>query len=376
MISRKQFLLRGLAAGAMPGLLQAASSEAEHESYEAAARRIWQPTVGAVGDSLALRHELVRYATLAPSSHNTQCWKFHVEEDKISILPDFARRTPAVDPDDHHLVVSLGCAAENLVQAALANGLQGEVRFDAGMEVGAATGATGAIQVTLEPTKAVLSPLFQAIPERQCTRSEFDGQPLSQAELKLLELAGTGTGVRVLLLTEKRAMEQVLAYVVQGNTAQMRDAAFVRELKSWIRFGGDEAVRSGDGLYSAASGNPSLPRWLGSLLFGLFFTEEGENDKYAKQVRSSAGIAIFVSDADDRTHWIEAGRCYERFALQATALGIRNAMLNQAVEVAQVRKQFATHLGIGSGRPDLVVRFGQGPKMPRSLRRPLQAVLA
>ena len=120
---------------------------------------------------------------------------------------------------------------------------------------------------------------------------------------------------------------------------------------------------------------PSLPRWLGRLVFGMFFTPRSENDKYARHVRSSAGIAIFVSAADDKQHWIEAGRCYERFALQSTALGIRNAMINQPVQVAALRPQLATALGIGGDRPDLVVRFGRGPAMPRSLRRPVQAVL-
>ena len=73
---------------------------------------------------------------------------------------------------------------------------------------------------------------------------------------------------------------------------------------------------------------------------------------------------------------MEAGRCYERFALQTTALGIRNAFLNQPVEVAALRPQFAGFLGIGARRPDLVVRFGRGPGMPRSLRRPVAAMLA
>ena len=380
MISRKQFLLSAASCAAPPLLLGACSRGTDDQSYEAAVTRVWHPAAGAVGDSLSIRRELVRYATLAPSSHNTQCWKFRVEDKSISIFPDFSRRTPAVDPDDHHLFVSLGCAAENLVQAALANGLKADVRLDAAAAVRAAgsvaASTAGAINISLEPTQSLVSPLFLAIPERQSTRAEFDGQPVPTAELKLLEQAGTGTGVRVLFLTEKTAMEKILEFVVQGNTAQMNDPAFVEELKSWIRFGGDEAVRTGDGLYSATSGNPSLPRWLGSLLFGLFFTKKSENDKYARHLRSSAGIAIFVSDASDATHWVEVGRCYERFALQATALGIRNAMLNQPVEVATLRPQFAAHLGIGSGRPDLVVRFGRGPKMPQSLRRPLQAVLA
>ena len=138
-------------------------------------------------------------------------------------------------------------------------------------------------------------------------------------------------------------------------------------------------MRTRDGLYSAASGNPSVPKWIGSPLFNLLFNEKSENDKYAKQIRSSAGVAIFVSDTNDKVHWLEVGRCYERFALQATALGIRNAFLNQAVEVSQVRQQFATHLNIdesaGAGRIDLVVRFGRGHRMPQSLRRPVESVL-
>ncbi len=71
-------------------------------------------------DSGRLR-DLVRQATLAASSHNTQPWKFALAERSITILPDFTRRTPIVDPDDHHLFVSLGCATENLVHAARAS---------------------------------------------------------------------------------------------------------------------------------------------------------------------------------------------------------------------------------------------------------------
>ena len=345
------------------------------ESYEAAVAKIWRPITEPIPerntDQLLLKRELVRYATLAASSHNTQCWKFKIAENGIVILPDYARRCPAVDPDNHHLFVSLGAATENLLQAALYNGLQGEVNFDAD--------ATQAIDIALTPTKAIASHLFKAIPDRQCTRAEYDGMPLSAEELSLLELAGTGEGVHILLHTEKQAMENVLAYVVAGNSTQMHDAAFMAELKSWIRFSSSDAVRTGDGLYSATSGNPSVPKWLGSPLFNVLFNEKSENDKYAKQIRSSAGIAIFVSDANDKAHWLEVGRCYERFALQATALGIRSAFLNQAVEVTKVRQQFANHLNIdesvGAGRIDLVVRFGRGRLMPKSLRRPIEAVL-
>jgi len=45
------------------------------------------------------------------------------------------------------------------------------------------------------------------------------------------------------------------------------------------------------------------------------------------------------------------------------------------VEVTRLRPQLAAFLGVGERRPDLVVRFGRGPKLPTSLRRPVEAVL-
>lgn len=335
--------------------------------YQASVDSTWRHATGEAGSHQAQMLELVRYATLAPSSHNTQCWRFRVESGSISILPDFQRRCPVVDPDDHHLFVSLGCATENLVQAAAARGFQSTVAFN--------SEGDESVTIALDPARPVGSPLFNAIPLRQSTRGAFDGKPLTAEDLRLLEEAASGNGVRVQLLTERGAVEQVLEFVIAGNTEQMRDAAFVQELKDWVRFNGAHAVRTGDGLFAGSSGNPSVPVWLGKRMFDLFFTEDAENDKYSRHVRSAAGIAVFVSERDDKASWIEVGRAFQRFALQATLLDIRHAHLNQPVEVASIRPAFAGFLGLTGGRPDLVVRFGRGPLMPRSLRRPIETVL-
>ena len=365
-ISRRQFV--SLAPTVMGGtsLLSACAPSADTKGSAAIAAGIGRPDPGPGADNETLSWELVRNATLAPSSHNTQCWRFQLEPHAITLLPDLARRCPAVDPDDHHLFVSLGCATENLAHAALAHGLRAEATFDA---------AHGAIRVALAPTRAESSDLFRALPTRQCTRGDYDARPLSTDDLGLLERAGTSGGVHMLLYTERPTIERVLDFVVQANTAQMADPAFISELKTWIRFNGAEAAHTRDGLYTAASGSPNIPTWFGELAFSLFFTAKGENDRYAHQIRSSAGVAVFIGQAADQAHWIEVGRCYERFALQATALGIRNALVNQPIEVTAVRPQFATAFGLSGQRPDLVVRFGRGPRLPSSLRRPVQAVV-
>ena len=311
--------------------------------------------------------ELVSHVILAPSSHNTQCWLFRLGPDRIEILPDRGRRCPVVDPDDHHLFVSLGCAAENLLQAAPALGLRGEARYR--------SGAGGSVAVALDAGPVERSALFEAIATRQSTRCVYDGRSLSSAELCALEAAGTGVGVRVVLLTDRAQMERVLELVVEGNRAQLNDPAFVRELKHWVRFNARQAKTTGDGLFAACTGNPSLPAWLGGKLFERLISAEAENAKTVRQVRSSAGFAVFVSDVDEPAHWVEAGRAFERFALQAMVLGVRTAHLNQPLEVAALRSELVAAIGLDRGRPDLLVRFGRGPLMPRSFRRPASHVV-
>jgi nitroreductase len=313
-------------------------------------------------------HDLIRYATLAPNGHNTQPWRFALSPQHITIRPDFARRTPIVDPDDHHLFVSLGCATENLSLAAAARGRPGESSFD---EAG-----DGAIDFAYREGTAQNSPLFDAITKRQSTRAEYDGRAVSPADLNTLLAAATMPGIDVVLITNPPRMSLIRDLVIAANSTQMAAPAFIQELKTWLRFSPRQALKAGDGLYSAASGNPSLPEWLGPSMFDMLVTAKSENDKYARQLNSSAGSVVFVGAQDNREHWARAGRACQRFALQATALGLKHAFVNQPVEVAALRPELAALIGMPGRRPDLVMRFGYGTELPYSARRPVEAVLA
>ena len=310
---------------------------------------------------------LVHYATLAANSHNTQPWLFSQAGNTVSIRPDMTRATPAADPDYHHLYASLGCAAENLSLAAMAGGSKTSVNFNPEGE--------GAVEIKQGAGSADSDGLFEAIVERQCTRSEYDGRSVSAGEISQLETAAKVDGCKVIVIPDRDRIEQMLALAITANTIQVEDAKFAEELKRWLRFNGSQAAETRDGLYSACTGNPSLPPFLGRVMFDLLFAAGSENDKLAKHVRSSSGLAVFVTEKDDKAHWVQSGRCYQRFALRATTLGIRHAFVNQLVDVPAVRVEFSQVLGIADQRADLVVRYGYAPAMPRSLRRPIEEVI-
>ncbi|MGE0718509.1 MAG: Tat pathway signal protein, partial [Alphaproteobacteria bacterium] len=124
---QRRVLILGGAAGALAtaGVLGWRSLVGSAAGYDRYAGDLRAP----LGEDATIA-DLVRCATLAANSHNTQPWRFRAGTNRIEILPDFARRTPAVDPDDHHLFASLGCAAENLLVAATATGRPGYLEVD------------------------------------------------------------------------------------------------------------------------------------------------------------------------------------------------------------------------------------------------------
>ena len=312
----------------------------------------------------AQMRELVRYATLAASGHNAQPWKFAIREGWIEIHPDFTRRLPVVDPHDRELWISLGCALENLLVAARAAGYAPEVTYPQAMDF---------IHVRLTADTSHGSSSFDAIPLRQNTRSEYDGQPVQSDVLDQVLSLPLEPGI-VLRPVMKRELETVLEYVQQANVVQYSDRAFLAELNRWLRFNKKEALASDDGLYLRCLGKTELPGWLGRMIVAGSKPRQ-QADADARNLRSSSGALVIAAQGESRSSWVQTGQVYGRVALQLTALNIKSAFLNQPIEVAEVRRQFQSAMGLGGTAVELLVRFGHADPMPRSMRRPVEQVL-
>jgi hypothetical protein len=308
---------------------------------------------------------LIRSATLAANGHNAQPWKFALSANSIEIHPDYSRRLPAVDPADREMWISLGCALENLLIAARAMGYAPEVTYPETRDL---------IHIHLAADTPQRDSLFDAIPSRQSTRSEYDGRLIAPNQLDSLQNLSREPGVGVHPIVERSGLATLADYVHESTLSQYADQAFRQELIQWLRFNKKEAVASLDGLYSACTGNPTVPRWLGQwFVAGAKPPDLAEAD--VKKLRSSAGAVVITSLAETKADWVRTGQVYERMALRMTSWNIKSAFLNQPVEVESVRGKLQSGLGLGAARPQLVVRFGYANSMLRSLRRPVEQVL-
>lgn len=314
--------------------------------------------------------KLIHYATLAPSGHNTQPWKFSFKNNSILIYSDYSRRLPVVDPDDHALFISLGCALENLIIAANKMGYRANVEYFPQDE------DDECIRVNMNKENVEFdSDLFEAIPDRQATRSNYDGRPIPLEDLDKLMEVSKQDEVSFMLFTKPNEIEPIIEFVKEANVLQFRNKSFVKELISWIRFSKKEALSKLDGLNSASMGLPYVPNWLGKFIINNFATPNGEAKKCEKQIRESSCLALFIARSNEKRAWINLGRSFERVVLKATSLNIKHAHLNMPCEELEIRKKLKIHLGLKDEHPLLLLRLGYSNPKPKSYRRPVEEVI-
>lgn len=311
--------------------------------------------------------KILKYAAKAPSGHNTQPWKFKTGDDSITILPDFTRALPVVDPDNHALYISLGCALENLIIAA------DEFNYRTETEI---TGDERQPQIVVKLSAAPQADkqgLFGYIAKRQVTRSKFRPEKVPQS--LLIELFEETDEVHVRLYLSEEEIDSLTPYIMEGNSLQFSNREFVNELVSWLRFSEKEVMTKGDGIWSASMGLPNTGRFLGNFIMKNFVSAASEEKRLRKLIRASAGFALFMVEKNDPVHWIKLGQSFQRFGLISTKNKIRHAHLNMPCEELQVREKLIQNFNLGNLTPLLLIRFGYSEPKPYSFRRNLSGML-
>jgi nitroreductase len=322
---------------------------------------------------------LVRYAVLAPSSHNTQPWLFSVTGDDIRLFADLDRWLTVADPDKRELYVSLGAALENLLVAAERFGVGYEVEYLPGSDSAhAATvrlsvggGDRGGGQRSAESQSDEASgemsaqrdsQLFEAIPQRRTNRSRYQERAIPRGDLHSLRETCVERDVRLQFVADPAKLDVMADLAARADRRQFADPAYRRELGRWIGRG--------------AFGNPWLEAKIGKFLTTYLNIGGRQARKDAGLLRATPLVAVIRTQSDGRRGQIRAGQVYQRVSLLATVLGVQTHPMSAMLEVPSLRRELTNILGNPEWTPQHLFRLGyaSGVSEP-SPRRPAEAVL-
>ncbi len=309
---------------------------------------------------------LLRYAVLAPSSHNQQPWSFQITQEGVAVFADSRRRLPIIDPDDRELTLSIGAAIANLRVAAAHFGFESTLQLPASAEGGAV--ATLTLRETSGPDEKLRS-LFRAIKRRHTNRTPFNDESIEpEALATLLDVVEDYPQTfHLVFRQDQRRAADLIAFADQ---LLMADDAYRCELAGCVH----PADRSDDGLAADTLGIPA-PLAFAAPFVIRHFDVGNLQAHHDRELTMSATALLVVSAEDDPISLLRAGEALEYLLLTITKVGLEYSFLNAPIQRADLRDRI--RILTGATRPSqLIVRIGHGPPMTSSSpRRPLAAVL-
>jgi hypothetical protein len=285
---------------------------------------------------------LLRYAILAPSSHNSQPWRFAIRDDAIDVAFDETRWLQVADPDRRELFISVGCALENLCIAA--------EHFDVGYDVTyrADEGDDLVSTVTLDPDSdpSTTRPpkLFDELTERYTSHQLFEDRALSRETRAQFRRVLEADEVTLSLIDEPERKRSIGELQADADEAQMGDPKYRKELGYWVGTG--------------ALGSSWLVARIGQAVVSHFDLGDREGRKNSKLVERAPVVAVLATDEDTATAQVKTGQVFERLALLASARDVAVHPLSQILERPDMRIELAARAETGGKVPQHLFRLG------------------
>jgi len=304
----------------------------------AAALTPWQGP----GGEPDLRRWILGHAILAPHSHNLQSWLVDLRTPgEILLRCDLTRLLPETDPYSRQIMMSQGTFIELLDLAARERGQRAEISLFPEGEFGPEKiDERPVANVRLvEDANVSKDPLFAQIFKRHTNRNAYVlNRPVPVAAWEAMADAVRPYPLRFGFAGPDPANE-IRAHREIANEAWRIELTTPRAmLESFkvLRVGAAEIAQHRDGL----SLTDPMVVWMTRL--GLFdrsqapgpddFATTSQIKDFGEKIASTPGFLWMVSNGNDRTTQVNAGRAYARVQLAATAQGVVMQPLQQALQ--------------------------------------------
>ena len=323
---------------------------------------------------------LVMCATLAPSPHNTQPWLFKIADNKIDIHADKNRHLKSADPDYRMMILAIGAAIENLRVAAHQLGYAPTISLNGDTAEFLSSGYCASI--TLAPQNPASTPYFNAIFNRQTTRTAFDlSKPVNPQFLQELQTqASEFPGIEIQWV-KKRAGRDPIAQIVRESARSYLTDTCHRDGMDWFRITRQQWESNGDGISVFNGDAPAaIKRYVelmvssDDLLQDAF--KQGEIDSVDRLSAATPMWGVITTKNDSFQQKLRAGQMVERVYLEASLNGLAVQPQCYPTETPEGVARLKSQVNLADGtEPLFLFRIGHSNHIAKSVRRNIKDVI-
>ena len=298
---------------------------------------------------------ILQYGVLAPSTHNSQPWRFTLGENYCDIYRDDAKPIVYADPHGRDLYISFGCLIENIVIAA-----QYFKVFDRVEYMVTENRIARVYFKELGKTPALLREenmkhLVSAILYRVTARGLFEDEPVDTETETLLRSIKLPQDLGAVFLHTKEEIGTIAELTRRGLLIAYRNPKFRKEMSRWLNHS----------LSSKPIGIPGYSLRMPFLLSFVFphfvrwFNIGKQLGVINYRTIASAPEAVVITARENGPRaWMDVGRYAERLMLEANAAGYKTSIFTAAIEMGDLHKELQAFLKT-SQIPQFIIVIGK-----------------
>lgn len=298
---------------------------------------------------------LLRFAVLAPSSHNSQPWQFSINDNDgaITILPSKERMLPESDARMRQLYISLGCAVENIIAAAEHFGYDVLTSYPNDNDP-AITLRMKKISKEEESLSSEETSLAPALTARRTNRSPYVNEPILPIPLPL-RFQGDGE-IFINYVSERAKMNALADATLDAIDDAMGQKGFTRELSRYIIH---NYSASPTGMPGFTLGIPTFISFIVPYLIRNLPSPKSQRTQNEKLLKNETPTYVVISTINDTPKdWVKTGEVFEYIALRASLTSVATHPMAAGIEIGNHYQRIQTALGITT-RPQFFMRIGK-----------------
>lgn len=295
---------------------------------------------------------LPNFAVLAPSSHNSQPWRFVVDGKSILVFLEESRRLVKSDKNDRQAFISIGCAIENILIAADYYGYSIRVEY---LPNSIDTSLVAKILFTKEEDKKPdKDHLIFSIPRRVTNRNPYSNVAPPADFLKRIQDLSDDR-MKVSVITDRDIKNAIADTALAASIAAMKDKDFRSELSHYVKL---NITSSQIGMPCFGMGISTPISFIAPTLIKFLNMNKFNYKKDEKLLKEQTLALVIIESRDDnKLNWMKVGQIYERIALMTTTDKLTTAMWAAPIQIGEFYKDIQKILN-SNLRPQALFRLG------------------
>lgn len=332
----------------------------------------WKTEAAKVAKELPAQEKIksiLRFAVLAPSTHNSQPWLFKITDTSCFIYYNSKIKLPESDLKSRNLYISFGCLIENLVIASEYFGVFDKVTYFPSKEKNLIT-RVDFKNIKKAKVNTKLNNKMYGLVNRITHRGVWAEKSIKDSTVESIKSLNNFKDLNIFTITDKSKIAKLADLTATGLKMAYKRPAFRQEMSKWINNNFSKRV---EGIPGYALRMNKIGSWIFTKVVSPINVGPILAILNKKSVGSSPLVCVITAKTDSKVNWLNTGRLAQRVMVELNSEDVKTSIYVASVEIGSLYKEVQKVIGTNDIPQFLFSGGYMNHRQPPTPRHPIES---